>query len=175
MRALFLDRGRLKLADAPIPDRPGECLVRVAMTGICGTDLELVKGYAGFSGIPGHEFVGIVENVSRPFDLVVETTGAADGLARALGLVRPRGTVVLKSTVHDSGAIDTWPIVVDEITVVGPRCGPFLAALNLLARGTVKVAPPVTFVTGLDDFARAFREAAFREAATGLKAVFAVS
>jgi len=320
MRALVLDHGRLQLADAPVPSRRGECLVRVTMAGICGTDLELLKGYADFSGIPGHEFVGIVEAASRPedrhwigqrvvgdinigcgtcracqdgakehcearqvlgirardgafaeyltlpscnlhpvpdtvpdlaavfvepvaaacrileqvsvgpasrvavmgdgrmglliaqvvaatgaqvvllgkhidrvelarrmgiearrspesalaqgarFDLVVEATGAADGLAQALGLVRPRGTVVLKSTVHDSGTPPTWPIVVDEITIVGSRCGPFAPALDLLARGMVKVDSLVTCVTGLDEYARAFREAD-----TGLKAVFAIS
>jgi len=48
MRALTLCRGRLQLADVPVPDRPGECLVRVLMAGICGTDLELVRGYADF-------------------------------------------------------------------------------------------------------------------------------
>ena len=104
------------------------------------------------------------------FDVVVEATGAADGLARALALVRPRGTVVLKSTVHDPAAMATWPIVVDEITIIGSRCGPFLPALDLLARGAVKVDPLVTRVTGLDDFERAFRNAV-----TGLKVVFAIS
>jgi len=320
MRALVLDHGRLQLLDVPLPSRHGECLVRVTMAGICGTDLELLKGYADFSGIPGHEFVGIVEAVSRPedrhwigqrvvgdinigcgtcracqdglkehcearqvlgirardgafaeyltlpscnlhpvpdtltdlaavfvepvaaacrilaqvsvgpasrvavmgdgrmglliaqvvaeagasvvllgkhddrveiarrmgiearrspgsapgqrrrFDLVIDATGAADGLAEALGLVRPRGTVVLKSTVHAAGTMPTWPIVVDEITIVGSRCGPFAPALDLLARGAVKVDSLVTCVTGLDEYARAFREAD-----TGLKAVFAIS
>jgi alcohol dehydrogenase len=320
MRALILEGGRIRLADLPTPDRPRECLVRVKAAGICGTDLELRKGYADFSGIPGHEFVGVVERVSRPddshwigrrvvgdinigcgaclqcrngvkehcedrrvlgirkhdgafaeyltlpscnlhrvpdavgdlaavfvepiaaacrilqqaslgpdtraavmgdgrmglliaqvlaaagtpvllfgkhderlalakamglqarrspdaapaagdrFDVVVEATGAADGLALALALVRPRGTVVLKSTVHDPAAMATWPIVVDEITVIGSRCGPFEPALDLLARGAVKVDALVTCVTGLEDFERAFREAA-----TGLKAVFAIS
>ena len=320
MRALTLCRGRLQLADVPVPDRPGECLVRVTMAGICGTDLELVRGYADFMGIPGHEFVGVVEAVSKPedrhwmgqrvvgdinigcgacrpcrdgikehcesrqvlgirgrdgafaeyltlpscnlhpvpdavadvaavfvepvaaayrvleqvgvgpatrvavmgdgrmgllivqvlaaagapvvlfgrhdnrvalargmgldavvspgaplppgdrFDVVVEATGSADGLARALDLVRPRGTIVLKSTVHDPVRMSTWPVVVDEITIVGSRCGPFLPALDLLARGKVDVGPLVTCVTGFDDFERAFRNAE-----TGLKVLFAVS
>lgn len=319
MRALILDSGRLRLADVPVPERPGECLIRVKAAGICGTDLELVRGYAGFSGIPGHEFVGVVERVSQPddshwvgrrvvgdinigcgvcarcrdgvqehcerrrvlgirsrdgafaehltlpscnlhvvpdsvgdmaavfvepvaaacrileqvalgpatrvavmgdgrmglltaqvlaasgapvrlfcrhdhrltlarelgldaqrspdvvqagdrFDVVVEATGAADGLTRALALVRPLGTVVLKSTVHDAASVVTWPIVVDEITVIGSRCGPFRPALDLLARGAVRVEPLVTRVTGLEDYERAFREAA-----TGLKTIFAIS
>jgi len=320
MRALTLDHGRLSLSDVPVPDRPGECLIRVTLAGISGTDLELVKGYADFSGIPGHEFVGIVEAVPRPeerhwigqrvvgdinigcgacrqcldgikehcedrqvlgirgrdgafaeyltlpscnlhpvpdavadvaavfvepvaaayrvleqvsvgpatrvavmgdgrlgllvaqvvqaagapvevfgrhddrvalarrmglaarllpaaalaardrVDVVIEATGAADGLARALDLVGPRGTIVLKSTVHDPVRMSTWPIVVDEITIVGSRCGPFLPALDLLARGKVNVGPLVTCVTGLDDF-----EQAFMIADTGLKVLFAIS
>ena len=320
MRALRLEHGRLELVDAPIPSRAGECLVRVTMAGICGTDLEMVKGYANFTGVIGHEFVGVVEAVSRPedrhwvgqravgdinigcgacascrdgvkehcetrevlgihardgaiaeyltlpasnlhpvadavsdtaavftepvaaacrileqldpgpshriavlgdgrmglliaqvlksvgasvvlfgkhedrqaiarglgldaraapasalpradrFDLVVDATGSADGLQRALDCVRPRGTVVLKTTVHDPGTMATWPIVVEEVTIVGSRCGPFLPALDLLARGEVRVDPLVARVTGLDDHRRAFAEAD-----GGLKVLFALS
>ena len=61
MRVLVAHQGRLTLADRPAPAVPGECLVRVTAAGICGTDLELLSGYAGFSGVPGHEFVGFVE------------------------------------------------------------------------------------------------------------------
>lgn len=73
----------------------------------------------------------------KEFDLVVEATGSAQGLAAAVGLLRPRGTLVLKSTVHDRVRIDTAPIVVDELTVVGSRCGPFDRALKLLAQSKV--------------------------------------
>jgi alcohol dehydrogenase len=103
-------------------------------------------------------------------DVAVDVTGRADGLARALDCVRPRGTVVLKTTVHDTGSIATWPIVVDEISIVGSRCGPFRPALKLLESGSVQVQPLVTRVTGLDDYDRAFREAA-----SGLKVLFAIS
>src|SRR5581483_8243186 len=48
------------------PDLPGECRVRVLLAGICSTDLEIIKGYMGFSGVPGHEFVGIVERSDDP-------------------------------------------------------------------------------------------------------------
>jgi threonine dehydrogenase-like Zn-dependent dehydrogenase len=320
VRALRLENGRLSLVDAPVPSRPGECLVRVTMAGVCGTDLEMVKGYANFTGIIGHEFVGMVEAVSRPgdrhwtgqrvvgdinigcgvcascrdgvkehcetrevlgihvrdgafaeyltlpssnlhpvpdevsdtaavftepvaaacrileqmnlgpnhrvavlgdgrmglliaqvlktagpsvvlfgkhadrkaiacglgldtrdtpasplpradrFDVVVDATGAADGLQRALDCVRPRGTVVLKTTVHEPGTMATWPIVVEEVTIVGSRCGPFLPALDLLARGDVRVEPLVTRVTALEDHPRAFAEAG-----GGLKVLFAIS
>jgi alcohol dehydrogenase len=104
------------------------------------------------------------------FDVVVDATGASDGLLRSLECVRPRGTIVLKTTVHEAGAMATWPIVVDEITIVGSRCGPFRPALDLLARGEVRVRTLVTRVSTLDD-----HEAAFRDAAGGLKVLFTLS
>ena len=62
MKALVFQRGRAKVAEVPPPRiRPGFARVRVTLSGICNTDLELLRGYHGFSGIPGHEFVGMVE------------------------------------------------------------------------------------------------------------------
>ena len=62
MLSVFLDQGAVQLRDAPLPSRPsGFALIRVELAGICNTDLELQRGYYGFSGTPGHEFVGIVE------------------------------------------------------------------------------------------------------------------
>lgn len=317
MRALWLDRHRLTLRDTDIPLRAGECLVRVTMAGVCGTDLQLLAGYAGFTGIPGHEFVGIVENVSRPgdrhwegqrvvgdinvgcgtcarcrrgmqehcdtrevlgirhrhgafaeflslpssnlhpvpdsvpdgaavfveplaaacrileqtsidastrvavlgdgrmglltgqaiaaagaspvvfgrhearialarslglgarrspedplppsdrFDVVVDVTGRADGLERALQCVAPRGTVVMKTTVHDPAPLATWPVVVDEVTVIGSRCGPFGPALDLLSSGAVRVASLVDRIRTLDEW-----ETALAEASRGMKVLF---
>jgi threonine dehydrogenase-like Zn-dependent dehydrogenase len=68
MRALWLENGTLTLREVPMPGARGECLVRVALAGICGTDLHMRRGYADFTGIPGHEFVGIVERVEREED-----------------------------------------------------------------------------------------------------------
>lgn len=73
--------------------------------------------------------------------LVVEATGTAEGLALAMGATLPRGTLVLKSTVADDHGVDLAPLVIHEITVVGSRCGPFGAALDALADGSVKVEP----------------------------------
>src|SRR5262249_45697809 len=67
------------------------------------------------------------------YDLVVEATGSPAGMPRAISLVRPRGTIVWKSTHHAPARFDAAPLVVDEITVVGSRCGPFAPALRLLA------------------------------------------
>ncbi len=295
--------------DLPMPHRaPGEALVAVHQAGICGTDLEVLAGYANFRGIPGHEFVGHVveaddnkwigkrvvgeinigcgqcdycrrgipehcrqrkalgirghdgvfaEYVTVPevnlhqvpagisdeqavfteplaaafrpleqvqvrpemqvavlgtgklgslvaqvmattgatvfalshhlervrfltergirvmlpsgakpatFDVVVEVTGSQAGLGQALQLVRPLGTVILKSTTH-SGAPSNWTAaVVNEITLVGSRCGPFARALQALLKREVDVVPIIDAVYPLSDGLVAF-EAAHRRGA----------
>lgn len=77
------------------------------------------------------------------FDLVVEATGSAEGLAQAIGCVRPRGTLVLKSTVAAPHTLSLAPLVIDEVTVVGSRCGPFGPALAALADGSAAVEPMI--------------------------------
>lgn len=77
------------------------------------------------------------------FDVVIEATGSRQGLHRALALVRPRGTVVLKSTVHGAVELPTAALVVDEIHLVGSRCGPFDVALAAMAEGRVDPRPLV--------------------------------
>lgn len=317
MKALVIDApGSLALRDVQPPDRGGECRIRIRTAGICGTDLQLLDGYAEFRGIPGHEFVGRVEAASSPddaawigkrvvgeinigcgrcewcaagikehcvsrtvvgirgregafaemlalpasnlhevpdtvddetavfveptaaacrileqvpldngmrvavlgdgrmgllaaqvlrtaapdvtvfgrhdekleiartlglaawradetargasrFDLVVDATGRPEGIERALDLVRPRGTIVLKSTFHGVAPVASWPIVVDEVTLIGSRCGPFGRALELLASGAVDVRPLVSRVTTIDDY-----ESAFADARRALKVLF---
>ncbi len=73
----------------------------------------------------------------------------------------------MKSTFHGEAALASWPIVVNEITLVGSRCGPFAPALELLASGAVAVEPLVSRLATLDDF-----EAAFSEAQRSLKVIF---
>jgi threonine dehydrogenase-like Zn-dependent dehydrogenase len=70
--------------------------------------------------------------VKETFRLVVEATGSPTGLALAQRMTEPRGTLLLKSTFHGAAPVETWPIVVKEITVVGSRCGPFGKAIALL-------------------------------------------
>ena len=101
------------------------------------------------------------------FDIVVDVTGRPEGLTRALQLVRPRGTVVMKSTFHGEAPIESWPIVVDEVTLIGSRCGPFEPAIALLASNAVQVEPLIARVTTLDDHA-----SAFADARTSLKVLF---
>ena len=93
-------------------------------------------------------------------DFVVECTGNEDGLALALRLVRPRGTVVLKSTYRGDARVNAAATVVDEITLIGSRCGPFAPALDLLARGAVNVRPLIHARHALAEAAAVFDLAA---------------
>jgi threonine dehydrogenase-like Zn-dependent dehydrogenase len=75
----------------------------------------------------------------REFDVVVEASGSATGFGLAIELLRPRGQLVLKSTFHGKTELDAAPIVVDEISIVGSRCGRFQPALDLLKKKAVDV------------------------------------
>ena len=83
------------------------------------------------------------EWIPAPCDLVVEATGSARGFAAAVAATRPRGTLVLKSTLSEHPTVDLAPLVIHEIRVVGSRCGPFAPALRALADGSVDVDPLV--------------------------------
>ena len=308
MRALRLENGELRFdTDAPDPEAsPGESLVRVTRAGICETDLQLVRGYMGFRGVLGHEFVGVAE--TGPFagkrvvgeincgcgtcercqegwqrhcphrtvlgilgrdgafadfatlphenlklvphsvpdevavfveplaaayrileqlhidasvhaivlgdgrlgnlcaqvlaqtgakvfvvgkhdeklallreqhvetrlladviaeldalprvDIVVEATGSPTGLPLALRLVRPRGTIVLKTTVAGEQTLALAPIVIDEVNIIGSRCGSFEPAIRALSEGRIDVRPLISAVRPFDEALAAFEEAA---------------
>jgi threonine dehydrogenase-like Zn-dependent dehydrogenase len=309
MKALRFENNRLGLSDVPVPAREGEALVRVVLAGVCNTDLEIARGYAGFEGTLGHEFVGVVERApgaeelegrrvvgeinagcrrcqwcragdsrhcpertvlgivgrdgafaeylqlpaanllpvpdevpderavfteplaaacgvaervrlepetrvavvgdgklgllcaqalkaatgagvtlvgrhdskleiargrgvralkteelpatfERCFDVAVEASGSPAGLETALKLLRPRGTLVLKSTFHGTTELNAAPVVVDEISIVGSRCGRFRPALELLRRDAVEVDALVHEEFPLSEGVRAFERAA---------------
>jgi threonine dehydrogenase-like Zn-dependent dehydrogenase len=310
MLALRYEDGRLRVGEVAEPRAGGEAVVRVALSGVCNTDLEIARGYAGFRGTIGHEFVGVVESApdapglagrrvvgeinagcgrcalcrandprhcpgrtvlgivgrdgahaellrlpsvnlvpvpdeiederavfteplaaacgilervrvgagervavvgdgklgllcaqalrattgaetvvlvgkhankldiarrrgvetllldqaggakARAFDVVVEASGAASGFDLALSLVRPRGALVLKSTFHGETRFDSARVVVDEISVVGSRCGRFPAALELLRARAVDVESLVSETHPLSDGLRAMERAA---------------
>ncbi len=309
MKALRYEGGRLAVSDIPRPEGAGEAVVRVTLSGICNTDVEIVRGYAGFQGTLGHEFVGVVESAPgashlvgqrvvgeinagcghcrlcaegdprhcpertvlgivgrdgahaeflrlpvvnllpvppevpdvravftepiaaahgileraaitkemrvaiigdgklgllcaqvlhltgapvvligkhqeklglaarrgvetmlldeasrrrREFDVVVEASGAATGFALSLDLLRPRGVLVLKSTFHGVTGIDAARIVVDEISVVGSRCGRFAPALELLKNDAVDVESLISEEYALTDGTRAIERATER-------------
>jgi threonine dehydrogenase-like Zn-dependent dehydrogenase len=305
MRALRVGDGTTSLVEITAPEPRGEAVVRVVLSGICNTDLEIARGYAGFRGTIGHEFVGVVEDPGggaiargqrvvgeinagcgacarcasgdprhcatrtvlgivgrdgahadllrlparnlvvvpegvpdehavfveplaaacgvlercpiepgqgttvaivgdgklgllcamalaplrpllvgkhpeklalargvetssvplarrrgRAFDVVIEASGGASGFELALDLLRPQGTLVLKSTFHGATPVDAARIVVDEIRVIGSRCGRFAPALDLLARGAVDVGGLISEVVSLDHGEHANRRAA---------------
>jgi alcohol dehydrogenase len=303
MLAVHLEDGRVEVREAPRAQRPpGFALLRLLAAGICNTDLELQRGYYGFRGTPGHEFVAevveaddpalagkrvvgeinlacrrcdwcrcglgrhcpertvlgivrhpgafaeyltlpeanlhvvpdglsteaavfteplaaaceILDQVAIPpgatvavlgdgklglliamvlrgagytvhhfgkhpeklrlsggetftepppaaaYDFVVDATGHPDGLRAAVAATRPRGTVILKSTVHGMVPVDTAPIIVNELTLVGSRCGRFEAALPLLAAGRIPVERLIDARFPLRSAPEAFARAAAR-------------
>ncbi|MEM4373732.1 MAG: alcohol dehydrogenase catalytic domain-containing protein [Nitrososphaerota archaeon] len=302
-KALVFDGLDLKLVNREI-SRDAEALVRVRQAGICGTDLQIVRGYTSFRGVLGHEFVGVVEETDdewvigkrvvgeinvgcmdcdmcmrglqrhcqnrtvlgirgrdgafaqhlklpvrnlhtipdsvedrdavfveplaaayeileqvqvdpswrvavigdgrlgilvsqvlrtvapqvrcfgrherklsilesmgieavnemshddeRSYDMVVDASGSEDGFKTMLKLVKPRGLAVLKSTIAGQYSIDMSPLVVNEVRVVGSRCGPFKPAISALARKLVRTAELVDAVYDLDNFREAFSHA----------------
>ena len=308
MLAVHLENGVVSMRDVPLPARPpGFALLRLIAGGICNTDLELQRGYYGFTGTPGHEFVAevveadtaalagkrvageinlacthcdwcrrglgrhcpnrsvlgivrhpgafeefftlpernlhvlpeelpleravfleplaaaceILDQVAIPggaevavlgdgklglliamllqahgyrvhqfgrhaskleiaaragvaaedvsgalpvaeYEWVVDATGSPEGLRAAAAMARPRGTVILKSTVHGTVGIDTAPIIVNEITLVGSRCGRFEAALPWIAHPAIRLEEMVSGRFALADAPTAFAMAAER-------------
>ncbi len=91
------------------------------------------------------------KGVKETYRLVVEATGSPTGLTLAQHMTEPRGTLLLKSTFHGAAPVETWPIVVKEITVVGSRCGPFAKAIALLRSGKVDPTPLISRTFALKD------------------------
>ena len=148
-RVLLVGAGRL-----------GQLIAQVLA--LTGADLHVVARHALQGALLGaRDIPTIAEEAVEPriYDVVVEATGSPDGLAVARRAVRPRGTLVLKSTYAGEVTLDLSPFVVDEITIVGSRCGPFAPALRLLQRGevdpTVLIAQRFGLERGVEAFARA--------------------
>jgi alcohol dehydrogenase len=95
--------------------------------------------------------------VKRTYSLVVEATGSPSGLALAQQLTEPRGTLVLKSTFHGAAPVETWPLVVKEITLIGSRCGSFPRAVRLLRSEKFNLQPLITRVFSLREAPQAIR------------------
>jgi alcohol dehydrogenase len=127
---------------------------RVVMYGKHGNKLALARR----AGIETKKVRGDASDLKRKienFSLVVEATGSPSGLALAQRMTEPRGTLVLKSTFHGAPPVETWPIVVKEITVVGSRCGPFAKAIALVRSGKVDPTPLITRTFPLAEAAKA--------------------
>ena len=104
----------------------------------------------------------VVGSGTGRFAFVVDSTGSAEGLREAVRMVKPRGTVVMKSTVHEEVRMDKAPVIVNEITLVGSRCGLFDPALALLSAGKVDTASLLAAEYPLSEAPAAFAKAAER-------------
>ena len=129
--------------------------LRVVMIGKHASKLRLAR----LAGIATARSGGTVPQRVDAYTLVVEATGSPSGLAVAQKITAPRGTLVLKSTFHGAAPVETWPLVVKEITAIGSRCGPFPPALALLRLGRVDPSPLISRVFKLKNAAEAIRYA----------------
>ena len=149
-RALVIGAGRL-----------GQLIARVLR--LSGCELAVVARHARQRALleaVGVRWVGEDAVADAHADLVVEATGSPSGFALARRAVRPRGTILLKSTYQGLLEADFSSLVVDEISLIGSRCGPFPAALRLLSQGLVEPAPLVDARFALTDGIAALRRAA---------------
>ena len=102
-----------------------------------------------------------IETPRKPakYNYVVDATGSPDGLKQAVNITNPLGTLILKSTVHGLAAVDTAPVIVNELTLVGSRCGRFEPAIRLLKAGQVDVSRLISEIMPLQVAAAAFNRA----------------
>jgi threonine dehydrogenase-like Zn-dependent dehydrogenase len=105
-----------------------------------------------------------IESSAHSFDFVADCTGSPTGFSTALSLVRPLGTIILKTTISGDYTLSLAPIVIDEITIIGSRCGPFPRAIAALSTGEIDVTPLIGDELSLDDAEKAFALAAERGA-----------
>ncbi len=122
----------------------GKHSAKLALARRARIETKLVRGNAGD-----------LKRVKKSFALLVEATGSPSGLALAQQMTEPRGTLVLKSTFHRAAPVETWPIVVKELTLVGSRCGPFDKAITLLHSSKIDPLPLITQTFPLTEAANA--------------------
>ncbi|MBK7894726.1 MAG: alcohol dehydrogenase catalytic domain-containing protein [Anaerolineaceae bacterium] len=150
LKTAVVGPGRLGLLVAQVLNLAGG---NVTVLGRRRSSLELPASWGLATGLT-------TDFAENSFDRVVEATGNSVGFAQALRLVRPMGTIVLKSTFADDNHLDMTKIVVSEIEVVGSRCGPFTPALRLLAAGQIITEPFIMAEYPLADGLAAFQKAA---------------
>jgi alcohol dehydrogenase len=161
MRAGVVGAGRLGLLVAQVLREHGARLTVVVRS-------EGSRSIASGLGFETAAADAAPASLARRFDVAVDASGDPAGFAVASALVRPRGTLVVKSTFHGETPVAFSPLVVDEITVIGSRCGPFARAIELLDGGRVDVKPLVAGTYPLEQFAEAFDRAK-----RGLKVILA--
>jgi 2-desacetyl-2-hydroxyethyl bacteriochlorophyllide A dehydrogenase len=128
-----------------------------------GDNVVLAGKHSGKMHLAAQSGVKIVHKDKLPatndFDLVVEATGSEGGLTAAIKQVCPGGTIVLKTTKAAATNLNTAPIVVNEITIIGSRCGPFQKAIDLLVDGKLDVTPLITASYPVEEALAAFAHA----------------
>ena len=100
----------------------------------------------------------ISDKDKKSFDIVIEATGSTGGFETSASLVKPRGTLVLKSTIVAREGLNLASIVVDEIKIQGSRCGQFKPVVKLLENKKIDVTPLVSGIYNVDDFEQAFEK-----------------
>lgn len=155
MRSVVVGDGRLGNLCAQVLQQ-AECTVTVV-----GKHAEKLKA---FEGIGIATCLADQLPVDRSADLVVDCAGSDTGLAAALALVRPRGTIVMKTTVAAEHRIALAPIVIDEVTLVGSRCGPFAKAIKAIEQGRFQLDNFVSGRFALEDYRAAFDRAKEKDA-----------
>jgi threonine dehydrogenase-like Zn-dependent dehydrogenase len=162
-RVLILGDGKLGLLVAAVLRFTGADLMvvgrhaaKLSIAQSWGIPVHLLEREAssGTPASPGTPPTGIGQ-----FDIVIECTGSPRGFGQARRTVRPRGTLVLKSTYHADLSVDMSGLVVDEITLVGSRCGPFAPALRMLECGLIDPTPLISGVFLLSEGEAAFDRA----------------
>jgi alcohol dehydrogenase len=103
-------------------------------------------------------------NLKPSYEIVIDATGSPEGVGIALGLVKPQGVIVLKTTVAEKSTVDLSRVVVNEIKVVGSRCGPFPPALGALARQRIDVKPLISAIYPFDQALAGLQKASEKEA-----------
>lgn len=159
-----LGDGKLGLLVAQVLHAHG---AHVTLYGRHKEKLAIAKSTGIETSIAGDEPAPLSEAKTQRFELprakyqfVVDATGGRDGLQQAVSMARPRGTVILKSTIHGEVGVDTAPVIVNEVTLIGSRCGRFEPAIELLRSGKVDVTQMISAEYPLEQAPEAFAEAA---------------
>lgn len=145
--------------------RLGQLIAQVLLQKGCRC--AVVSRYAGQSEILARRGIEVLDEKAVPFrsmDIVIEATGSKGGFHSAVNAVRPGGTLIVKSSLREEIPVDLAAVVVNEITLVGSRCGPFSPALDLLATGAVDTGPLIGGIYPLEQGIQAY-EAASRPGA----------
>lgn len=159
----ILEQVQIKPADKVLVIGDGKLGLLVSMVlRLTGSDLLLVGKHRPkleyFATLNGRTaLLSELEATNDRFDIVVECSGSPSGWKLAMGKVKPRGVIVLKSTYHGALDFNPAPLVVDEITVVGSRCGQFAPALRLMESGLIDPTPLIDSVFSISQAEEAFR------------------